>query len=170
MMQLAEKYYRLFIRVSSSLQSPFLLGVRLYWGWQFMQTGWGKPTDISKVVGFFTELGIPAPALNAYFVSALEFSGGLLLILGLGSRLIALPLVIDMLVAYITADREALFSFFSNPDKFTAAAPYTFLIASLLVLIFGPGRFSVDAILSARKSGGLMRRVTPSSSRIVTQH
>src|SRR5579864_9540790 len=140
MMQLAEKYYRLLIRVSSNLQSPFLLAVRLYWGWQFMQTGWGKLTDIGKVIGFFTDLGIPAPALNAYFVSTLEFGGGLLLILGLGSRLIALPLVVDMLVAYITADREALLSVFSSPDKFTGAAPFTFLIASLIVLIFGPGK------------------------------
>src|ERR1700678_3712251 len=147
-MQLAEKYYRRLVRVSSSLQSPFLLAVRLYWGWQFMQTGWGKLSDINKVVGFFTNRGIPAPALNACFVSALEFGGGLLLILGLGSRLIALPLAIDMIVAYITADREALFSIISNPDKFTAAAPYTFLIASLVVLIFGPGRASVDAFLT----------------------
>ena len=148
MMQLAEKYYRLLIRVTSSLQSPFLLAMRLYWGWQFMQTGWGKLSDMNKVVGFFTDLGIPAPALNAYFVSALEFGGGLLLILGLGSRLIALPLVIDMIVAYIAADREALFSIISNPDKFTAAAPYTFLVASLIVLIFGPGKASVDAWLA----------------------
>jgi putative oxidoreductase len=143
-----EKYYGVLIRGGSSLQSPFLLAVRLYWGWQFMQTGWGKLTDIGKVIGFFTDLGIPAPAANAYFVSALEFGGGTLLILGLGSRLIALPLVIDMLVAYIAADREALFSFLSNPDKFTAAAPYTFLIASLLILIFGPGMISVDRLLA----------------------
>ena len=108
MMQLAEKYYRLLIRAASSLQSPLLLAVRLYWGWQFMQTGCGKLTDIGKVVNYFTTLGIPAPVLNAYFISSLEFGGGLLLILGLGSRLIALPLAIDMLVAYITADREAL--------------------------------------------------------------
>jgi putative oxidoreductase len=68
-----------------------------------METGWGKLTDIGKVIGFFTDLGIPAPAFNAYFVSTLEFGGGVLLTLGLGSRLIAVPLVIDMLVAYITA-------------------------------------------------------------------
>jgi putative oxidoreductase len=148
MMQLTEKYYQLLIRAASSLQSPFLLAVRLYWGWQFMQTGWGKLTNIGKVIGFFTDLGIPAPALNAYFISALEFGGGLLLILGLGSRLIALPLVINMIVAYIAADREALFSIISNPDKFTAAAPYTFLVASLIVLIFGPGKASVDAWLA----------------------
>ena len=148
--QFIEKYYNLFVRALSSLQSPFLLAVRLYWGWQFTQAGWGKLNDIGKVVNFFTSLGIPAPALNAYFVSGLEFAGGLLLLLGLGSRLIALPLTVDMIVAYITADREALFSIISNPDKFTAAAPYTFLVASLLVLIFGPGRLSLDTLLAAR--------------------
>src|ERR1700739_2912072 len=140
--QAIEKYYALLIAASSRLQSPFLLAVRLYWGWQFMQTGWGKLSNLEKVTGFFTRLGIPAPAFNATFVSGLEFVGGVLLILGLGSRLIALPLVINMIVAYVTADREALFSFLSNPDKFIAAAPYTFLFAALLVLIFGPGRFS----------------------------
>jgi putative oxidoreductase len=170
MREFLEKYYLLLIRVGSSLQSPFLFAVRLYWGWQFMETGWGKLTDIGKVIGFFTELGIPAPALNAYFVSALEFGGGVLLILGLGSRLIALPLVVDMLVAYITADREALFSIFSNPDKFTAAAPYTFLIASLIVLIFGPGSISVDALLAARMASSRVRRAVNGGSPVAVQH
>ena len=170
MRELVEKYYRLLINVSSSLQSPFLLVVRLYWGWQFMETGWGKLTDIGKVVGFFTELGIPAPALNAYFVSALEFGGGVLLILGFGSRLIALPLVIDMLVAYITADREALFSIFSNPDKFTSAAPYTFLIASIIVLIFGPGKISADALLVGRVASSQVRRTVNGGSSVAVQH
>jgi len=158
MIKYCEKYYRLLIRTSSSLESTFLLAVRLYWGSQFMQAGWGKLHDIGKVIGFFTDLGIPAPVLNAYFVSALEFGGGLLLLLGLGSRLIALPLVIDMIVAYITADREALLSIISNPDKFTAAAPYTFLVASLLVLIFGPGRFSLDALVTRRRDERRIRR------------
>ena len=76
MTQLAGRYYRLLIRAASSLQSPFLLAVRLYWGWQFMQTGWGKLNETQKVIGFFTHLGIPAPALNAYFISGLEFAGG----------------------------------------------------------------------------------------------
>jgi putative oxidoreductase len=155
--------------MSSRLQSPFLLAVRLYWGWQFMQTGWGKLSDINKVVGFFTDLGIPAPALNAWFVSALEFGGGLLLILGLGSRLIALPLVFNMLVAYITADREALFSIISAPDKFTGAAPYTFLIASLIVLIFGPGKVSVDALLTGRL-GRQVERAFHSRSPVAVQN
>ena len=51
--QSMEKYNSFFILVLSSLQSPFLLAVRLYWGWQFAQTGWGKLTNIGKVVNFF---------------------------------------------------------------------------------------------------------------------
>lgn len=144
------KLYGLLIRAASSLQSIFLLLVRVYWGWQFWQTGWGKLQDLGKVTNFFTSLGIPAPAVNATFISGLEFAGGILLAIGLASRPVALLLSVDMLVAYIAADREALLSVISSPDKFTGAAPYTFLFASLIVLIFGPGKFSVDAILSRR--------------------
>jgi putative oxidoreductase len=144
--------YSFYENTISRLQSPLLLVVRLYWGWQFFQTGLGKLSNIPKVVDFFTSLGIPFPMLNAYFVGSLECVGGVLLFLGLGSRLIALPLTFNMLVAYITADREALFSVFSDPGKFYAADPYTFLFASLLILIFGPGRFSLDfAIRYLRK-------------------
>jgi putative oxidoreductase len=139
--------YSLFAGCANSLQSLFLLFVRLYWGWQFCQTGWGKLHNLPHVIEYFTSLGIPAPALNAYFVSGLEFVGGILLILGLGSRLIALPLTIDMIVAYILGDRAALLSFFSKPEDFYAAAPFTFLMASLIVLIFGSGRFSLDYLI-----------------------
>jgi putative oxidoreductase len=131
--------------------------------------GMGQLNDIGKVVNFFTALEIPAPALNAYFISTLEFGGGLLLILGLGSRLIAVPLVIDMLVAYIAADREALFSIISNPDKFTGAAPYNFLIASLILLIFGPGKASVDALLAGRAGRGQDQRTVDLGAHEVVQ-
>src|ERR1700683_4086938 len=145
-----EKYHRLLIRTSSSLASPFLLIVRLYWGWQFMQTGWGKLGDLGKVTNYFTTLGIPAPAWNATFISGLEFAGGILLAIGLGSRFIAFLLAADMAVAYYVADHDALLSFFSAPDKFYAAAPFTFLIASLIVLIFGPGKLALDSLIARR--------------------
>lgn len=136
------------------LQSLFLLVVRLYWGWQFAGTGWGKLHHLAKVTEYFASLGIPLPGLNAPFVSVLELGGGLLLILGLASRPIALLLTVDMFMAYLTADRAALFSFFSNPDKFYAAAPYTFLFASVIVLLFGAGAVSLDRLLLKRISGG----------------
>jgi putative oxidoreductase len=134
----------------SYVQSPFLLAVRLYWGWQFVQTGWGKMHNIAKVTGFFTSLNIPFPAFNAHFIAGLEFFGGLLLILGLASRLTGILLAGNMLVAYWTADHDALVSIFSNPGKFYVADPYTFLFASLLVLIFGAGALSLDALIAKR--------------------
>ncbi len=106
--------------------------------------GWGKLNHLPKVTEYFGSLGLPAPGPTAVFVSILELVGGVLLALGLGSRLIALLLTGNMTVAYITGDREALLSIFSDPDKFSAAAPFTYLMASLIVLIFGPGRFSLD--------------------------
>jgi putative oxidoreductase len=51
-------------------------------------------------------------------------------------------------MAYIIGDREALLSFFSDPDKFMAAAPFIFLLVSLIVLIFGPGKISLDAAIA----------------------
>lgn len=131
-------------RGAVQLQAPFLLLVRLYWGWQFAETGWGKVNNIGKVTGYFTTLGIPFPAINAHFIAGLELVGGILLILGLASRPVALMLTVNMLVAYIAADREALTSFLSDPDKFIAATPFPFLLASLIVSVFGAGAFSVD--------------------------
>ena len=144
------KLYGWLIAAANSLQSPFLLVVRLYWGFQMMQTGWGKLHTLEKVTNFFTSLGIPLPAVNAPLIAGLEFVGGILIMIGLGSRLFALLLACDMIVAYIVGDREALFSVFSDPDKFYAAAPYTFLIAFLIILIFGPGKFALDYLLERR--------------------
>jgi putative oxidoreductase len=144
------RMYARAVRASNALQSPFLLFVRLYWGWQLSQSGWGKLHNLSKVAECFTSLNLPKPAQMAFFISCVEFFGGILLVLGLLSRLNALVLTVNMLMAYVTADREALLSFFSDPDKFAAAAPYVFLIASLIILIFGPGLFSLDTLLLRR--------------------
>ena len=146
--RISMKFYGYYRSATNSTQSLVLLAIRLYWGWQFFSTGRGKAGDISRVVGFFTTLGIPAPALNAYFVTGLELVGGILLFVGLGSRLVALPLFLDMIVAYITADREALSSVISDPDKFMGAAPFTFMLASLIILAFGPGRFALDSLIA----------------------
>ena len=144
---------RLYRRVAlafSSLQSVMLLAVRLYWGFQFAQTGWGKLHNLVKITGFFASLNIPFPGFSAPFVSTLEFVGGILLMLGLFSRPVALLLACNMFVAYWTADREALSAIFSDPGKFYVADPYTFLFASLMVLIFGAGLFAVDPLVAKR--------------------
>jgi putative oxidoreductase len=139
--------------IASLLQSPLLLAIRLYWGWQFVQTGWGKLTNLDRTAGFFASLNIPLPKLNAIVAGATECGGGILLALGLFARPAAVPLIFTMLVAYWTADRDALNAIASDPDKFVTATPFLFLLASLLVLAFGPGKLSLDAMLGG-KSGG----------------
>jgi len=151
-MKQIDRVYALFLRAANSLQSPFLLAIRLYWGWQFWQTGWGKLSNISRPIEYFTSLGIPAPAFTAHFIGLLEAGGGILLMLGLASRLIALPLVVDMIMAYVIADRDALHAIFSKQDDFYKADPFTFLFASLIILIFGPGWFSLDTIVKSQRA------------------
>src|SRR6201988_4402294 len=140
----AVQWHCQFFTLVSYLQSPFLLLIRLYWGWQLVQSGWGKLHHLSNVGEYFASLGLPMPAQMAVFISCVEFFGGIFLALGLASRITGLVLTVNLTMAYVIGDREGLLSFFSDPDKFIAAAPFAFLIASLIVLIFGAGRISVD--------------------------
>jgi putative oxidoreductase len=137
-----------FFGLISNLQSPFLLVVRLYWGWQLAQSGWGKLHNLSNVTEYFASLSLPMPAQMAAFIACVEFLGGIFLALGLLSRITGLVLTVNLTMAYVVGDREALLSFFSDPDKFIAAAPFVFLIVSLIVLIFGTGKFSADTVIA----------------------
>src|SRR5258708_1399569 len=135
--------YELLLTGANFLRSP----LRLYFFWQLFLTGQGKLSNIGKVSEFFASLGIPLPTLNAYFIGSLECFGSLLLIIGLASRLLALLIVISMSVAYLAADFEAVSTIPSDPDKFVKAGPFPFLLTALIVLVFGPGLFSIDALL-----------------------
>lgn len=140
------------VDASGLLRSPLLLAIRLFWGWQFFLAGKGKLMNNDRTAGFFAELGIPAPKLNAIMAGSTECFGGLLLLAGLFSRLVSIPLAFTMVVAYATAHKEELGAIPSDPDKFLGAAPFLFLYASLIVLAFGPGCFSLDAFLARRFS------------------
>jgi putative oxidoreductase len=142
------QWYAQFFDLVSYLQSPFLLLMRLYWGWQLAQSGWGKLHHLSNVGEYFATLGLPMPAQMAFFIACVEFFGGIFLALGLASRITGLVLSVNLTMAYLLGDREALLSFFSDPDKFTAAAPFAFLMVALIVLIFGAGRISADTAIT----------------------
>jgi putative oxidoreductase len=129
------------------LRSPLLLVIRLMFGWELFQIGKGKLENIDRFTEFLAHLHIPMPGANAHFVASLECVGGLLLLLGLAARLIAIPLTINFIVAYATADHEALAGFFKDQDAFTSAAPFLFLLVSLIILAFGPGLFSLDELI-----------------------
>ncbi len=139
--------------LASYLPSPLLLVIRLYWGIAFALTGWGKLTHLDKTAGYFESINIPLPKLNALLAGSTECFGGALLALGLFGRPASVPLIFTMIVAYATAEREALMAITSDPDKFVTAGPFLFLLASLLVLAFGPGKLSVDHLLGRNKAG-----------------
>jgi putative oxidoreductase len=149
-----------FVRVTYSgacaflnrLQSPLLLAIRLYWGWQFAQDGWGKLTHLARVAGFFASLNLPAPGATAAFVASVEFFGGILFLAGIASRLVSLILFVNMTMAYLSVpdDRVNFSHILSNPSDFYGASPYTYWFAALLILILGPGWFALDTLIARR--------------------
>jgi putative oxidoreductase len=134
------------------LRSPLLLAIRLYWGWQFMQDGFGKLTHLNRVTDFFTTLQLPAPGATALLVALVELLGGALFALGVASRLTSLVLFVNMTMAYLfVADDRVNFShILSKPEDFYGATPYTYWFAALLILILGPGRIAIDGIIRHR--------------------
>jgi putative oxidoreductase len=145
------KLTKLSATIGGGLQSILLLAVRLYWGWQFFITGKGKLGNLSRVTGFFAGLHIPFPHVNAVVVGVTECFGGLLLMLGLGTRLVAPIFVFEMLVAFATADRDAARSLFSDYDKFVKSDTFPFFFAALIVFVFGPGKVALDSWMSKGK-------------------
>jgi putative oxidoreductase len=160
MITLAQKFYRGLIAFATKLQSPLLLLIRLYWGWQFFLTGKGKLLDLAKPTQFFQSLGIPFPHEQAIVVGCTECFGGLLLLAGLCSRLVSIPLMVLLSVAYLTADLDKVKMIFSDPDKFLTADEFLFLFAVVLVFVFGPGKFSIDWLIKRKVA-------SPSSGSVV---
>lgn len=150
--QRANAVHTKYISIVPYLQHPLLLLIRLYWGYDFYQSGLGKLNNLENTIGFFASLTIPFPAFNAVFVGYMEMIGGILFLVGFGARYFTIPLIINMCVAYATDNREALMNIFSDPESFVAATPFQHLLALLVVYIFGAGVFSIDAALNRWKT------------------
>jgi putative oxidoreductase len=122
------------------------LVARVTLGVLFVSTGWGKVHSLDKVTGFFMDLGIPAPGFHAHLVSFVELIGGALLVVGLCSRLAALPLVVSMGVAILTAQRDQIHGL---ADLF-GLVEWTYLALLSWVALAGPGKVSLDHLLFGR--------------------
>lgn len=145
-MRTLAKGYNIFIWIGKILQPFLLLALRLLFGWQFFQHGIDKITNITPVIELFTNNGIANPALMAHLVSWVETIGGILLFLGLLTRAVAIPLAAVMLGALSTVHLKASEGLLSDPSTFLSQAPVPYLIAALVLLAFGPGLFSLDAL------------------------
>lgn len=140
-------FYRFFIKIGSNLQSIFLFYMRATWGHQFLLAGIKKLQNIEATAAFFTKLKIPSPIFHAYEVGIFETVAGTLIVIGLASRIAAIPLLIVMFIALGTAHAEVFvdLNFLRNPHTLASQTPYPYFITALLVFIFGPGRISLDA-------------------------
>jgi len=156
MKTILNRYFRWFLPEVTLPQSLLLLLLRLYWGWAFFLTGKGKLANLQMPTEFFQSLRIPFPHEQAILAGTTECFGGLLLLAGLFGRLISIPLAILLTVAYLTADLDKVKMILSDPDKFLAADEFLFLFVVVLVLTFGPGKFSIDWLIK--------RKVTPTQS------
>jgi putative oxidoreductase len=158
---ISQQTNRFFLQAAQHLQSPLLLVIRLYWGWQFFLTGKGKLMNLERTENFFQSLHIPFPAFNVYLAGGTECLGGLLLLAGLGSRLVSLPLIFVTIIAYLTAEIDRVQHIFSDPDKFVTADPFLFMLAAILILAFGPGAFSIDWLIRKKNFPGRTKLPKP---------
>jgi putative oxidoreductase len=133
--------------------------VRVMAGGVFLSEGILKFVYTNQGVGRFAKLGLPAPEFTATFVGGLEIVGGLLLLLGLLTRAIAIAFIIEMIVA-ILSTKIALYLGTSplplppSPPKvgFWAVmheirSEYAQLLTCAFLLIVGPGPWSLGAVL-----------------------
>lgn len=121
---------------------------RLAVGYMFAETGWGKLQNIGQVVDFFTRIGIPAPEFQAHFVAGHELVCGALIVVGLATRLAAIPLTVIMAVALATAVEWEGLTGLIVTDEFTYAAVLVWL------LVAGPGAASLDALIARWAGAG----------------
>jgi putative oxidoreductase len=134
---------RLILQVTSRLEWLPPTVARFTLGWVFLLSGWGKLHNLPKIVDFFRELGIPAPELQAPFASANELVCGALLLVGLASRIATIPLMITMVVALITAQRENVGSL----NDLFGLVEYLYIALLGWIAVAGPGPLSLDALL-----------------------
>ena len=140
-----------------------ILFLRLMAGGVFFWEGILKFVYTNQGVGRFTKLGIPYPHITANFVGGLEIVGGLLLLSGLATRLIAIPFVIEMIVAILSTKISLYLG--TSPLPLPPAPPkigiwavlheirsdYAQILTTLFLLVNGPGKWSLDAVLGRSK-------------------
>ena len=140
--------YLIYNKHHEKLEGWALLVMRLIVGVIFVAHGYQKiGLGMDQVAGFFRSTGIIFPLFFAYFITYLELIGGILLILGLFTHLIAKLFVIEMLVAFLMVHVSK--GLFVNQGGFEYVA--VLFGAAMVIMVFGPGKIAVEDFLQKRK-------------------
>ncbi|MDC0932841.1 DoxX family protein [Arcobacteraceae bacterium] len=134
--------YMMFTLVTEYFQSAVLLILRLIIAYGFYEPAMSKINDIDSVAGWFGSMGIPFPTVNAYMAAGTEILGVGLLVLGLFTRLISLPLIVIMIVAIFTVHLDNGFSAGTNGFEI----PLYYMMFLMVFVTQGAGKFSLDNI------------------------
>ena len=140
---------------------PLLLA-RLTLGAVFIPSGWGKLNNLDKVVGFFTELGIPAPQFQAPLAAGSEFLFGITVLLGLFTRISAIPLAVIMVVAMATAKHDELVNSvgaLAKIDTLVGFTEFLYLVLLIWLVVRGGGLLSLDRVLLRLRGGSSKPKV-----------
>lgn len=121
-----------------------LLFLRLILAYGFYTPAMNKWQDIHAIGDWFASLGVPVPQFQAYLAASTEIAGVVLLILGLGTRYIAVPLMITMLVAIKTVHWENGFDASENGYEI----PLYYLLMLFTLFVYGSGKLSVDYLIT----------------------
>ena len=130
-------------RIASYFPWAGPLLMRLVVGYTFMLSGWGKLTNLAQVTENFVGWGIPFPKILTPFVSGVEFFGGIMLILGLFTRIPAAMLAVVMLVAI----KSAKWGDVDSLETLLGFEEMTYFAAFMWLAISGPGAASLDRLL-----------------------
>jgi putative oxidoreductase len=122
---------------------PSLL-FRLVLAYGFYGTAMMKLKNFNGIVEWFSGMGMPLPKLNAFLATGTETAGFVLIFLGLATRLISIPLMVVMIVAIITVHLGNGFE--AGNNGFEIPIYYLFMLFSLLIT--GPGKISLDALIT----------------------
>lgn len=129
--------------------------VRLMAGAVFLSEGIQKflfPATLG--VGRFTKIGIPSPEVLAPFVGVVEIACGALILAGLLTRLAAIPLIIDMLVAIATTKIPILMKSGVWAMAHESRTDWAMLLGSVFLLLVGGGAWSADRAIARLASRG----------------
>lgn len=123
-------------------------------GWIFVISGWGKLHNLEQVIKYFGELGIPHPELQAPFAAGTELVCGALVLVGLFTRVASVPLIITMIVAILTAQKDNV----GSVGDLFGLIEWCYIALLVWLGVAGPGPLSLDALLlrfatQARESG-----------------